>query len=593
MKIKLSWALFLLTAGSYVAYPVWRLPLPAPAQWGLLNLFALLAVYFLYSPLEEASLDPRLPELKKIWPAALLAALLCLPLWLTPIASAYDEQSHAGPAAWFLGRLVSAGGLNIKLLPLFTLPPALLLAWGAFRLFKRGKLPGRAKAAAGLLAAANLWFLADLFSGAAGAIGRFETVLRYPPLSKFLYLPAYALFGVHEAVPRAVQFLFIAVSAVYVLRFIRLMKIEAPPALTYLLVALFPTFFNLSLTAELEAGTVFFFIAAIYHFVKAVSGEDRGQFMKCAFWLAAGFFYKQLLLGLMVAMLPVLLLLMMVSPGRRKDWLYGLKALGLAAAAGLPFIMLSAAYGIRDAGLMLQNLADPGLMLLNIKNAWWTLGPLTSAAVLILSAAAVFSRRGTETLLLLYFTASYYVMISASIAVGYIRHTQPSYLAPVILTAAGAALLAKTKWKPYTYALLAGLFIYQSVLALDPYQRKTFHNFHKDSLPYPEAVALISPGQRIYAPMELEPSHFYLAKAGLAGRVEWDRSLPEEATAARMGQKVRAMNADLVILPYSPVYELLPDFRSLADAMIADGSFKRDRLLDYHGNKLIFLKPAF
>ena len=203
MRLPLHWVLFLLTAVSYVLYPVWNLPFHPAAQWVLLNLFILLAAGALYSPLSEVSLDLDTTELKALWPALLLGAAVCLPFWLTPLPTGSDDQSHAGPAAWVLARAAAAAGLDIRLLPLLGLPAAGLLAWGAWRLIKKGvALPDRDTAVVALAAAGNLWFLAERFFGAAGAVGRWETVLRYPPLSKFLYLGAYLLLGVNEAAQR-------------------------------------------------------------------------------------------------------------------------------------------------------------------------------------------------------------------------------------------------------------------------------------------------------------------------------------------------------------------------------------------------------
>lgn len=601
MKIQLNWALFALTAASYVAYPVWNLPTAWPIRLLLLNFFVLLAAAALYTPLSEESLEVSLPEVKTLWPAALLAAAACLPLWLTPIACAYDEQSHAGPAAWALGRLAGAAGLDVRLLPFFFLPAAGLLAWGAVRLYKKGlSLPSRGTAALLLAAAGNLWFLADLRWDLADAVGRYETVLRYPPLSKFLYLPAYALLGIREAAPRLVQFVFVSLTAVYLLRMLRDLRADPPPRLTYLLIVLFPTFFNLSLSAELEGGTVFFFAAALYHFISAARTGGRGQFLKCAFWLAAGFFYKQLLLGLLLSMLPALLALRLLIPERREDWLFGLKTLAIPAMLGLPFIAISAALGVRSTAAEPSYLIDASLMLLNLKNLWQTSGTALSALLVLSAAWALWRRRSLELWLLLYAALAYYVMISASHAVGYIRHTQPFYLAPVFLLALAFsdiyALLPRPAGRAAGVLLLA-LLGWQSLLAPAPYQRKTLKNSGQDALPYSEAAEYLkdlgTPGLRVYAPMELEPSHFYLAKAGLAGNITWERTLPPGFGPDEAEIGIKAFSPDFVLLPYSVFNWMGSDFKGAADALLASGRFIEEKVFEYHGNKLILLKPVF
>jgi hypothetical protein len=598
MKLPLNWPLFLLTAASYIFYPAWNLPLHPAAQWGLLNIFVLISAAVLYSPLGEVSQDLSLPELKKFWPALLAAAAVCLPFWLTPLPTGSDDQSHAGPAAWLLGRAATASGLDIRLLPLIFIPLAALAGWIAYKIYKKGwRLPGRGAAVLALAAAANLWFLADLRYGAADALGRFETVLRYPPLSKFLYLGAYLLLGVNEAAPRAVQFLFIALSALYLLRLLKLFRAE-PPTLAFLLFALFPTFFNLAISAELEAGTVFFFTAAIYHFIKASEDGDRGQFLKCAFWAAVGFFYKQLTLGLLISFVPAIAALLLLRPALRPAWLYGLKALLIPAAAGLPFIILSAALGIRDTALQLANLLDPRLLTLDLVNIYQTSGAVITFLLAAATAWALLRRRSQALWLLLYFAASYYIMISASAAVGFIRHAQPFYIAPVFLLVLWACEARKSfpLGSGVLWAVLLYFFASQSILAHDPYQRKTAYNFRANVFPYDEAAQYLKglnlSGLRIYAPMEVEPSHFYLAKHGLAGKIIWDRGLPQEFSAGTAAKTFKAGGYDFLLLPYSPFPGLSADFTGITDALRNSGEFNEEKLFDYGGNKLLLLSAA-
>jgi len=601
MKIQLNWALFLLTAASYVLYPVWHLPLPWPAQWALLNLFILISAAVLYSPLGEVSLDASLPEVRKLWPFMLFAAAVCAPLWLTHLPVGSDDQSHAGPAAWVLGRLTTALGMDIRLLPAFFIPAAALAGAAAVKLYKKGlALPGRGTAALALAAAGNIYFFADLRFGLAGAIGRFETVLRYPPLSKFLYLPSYLLLGVNEPAPRIVQFLFMCLTAIYMLRFLKFLKTDPPPRLVYLLIAFFPTFFNLSISTELEAGTVLFFTAAIYHFTKAAKAGDKTQFLKCAFWCAAGFFHKQLLLGLVLSFLPALAFLWFTRKDERPAFAYGLKTLALPLLTGLPFIVISAAYGIRGTGLIYSHLTDPVIMTLNLKALYLTCGAPITALLAASAAYAFWRRRSLELTLLLYFSGTYYFMISATETAGLIRHAQPFYIAPVLLfmlavSDLAAALPARIA-KPLSAGALA-LFIFQAAFAKDPYQRKTVFNYYTYNFPYWEAVeyfkALDRPGLKIYAPMEVEPSHYYLAKAGMADKLAWERTLPLDFSAEKAALAFRDCAADFMLLPYSPFPGIrTTDLAVIAKELEASGAFCEVKLFDYHGNKLVLFKPC-
>ncbi len=600
MKIRLDWALFLLTAASYVFYPVWHLPLPWPAQWALLNLFILLSAAALYSPLGEVSPEASVPELKELWPAVLLAAAASLFLWFTPLPTGADDQSHAGPPAWLLGRATSALGLDIRLLPALFLPLAAILAAAAVKLYRKGiGLPGRGIAVLVLAATGNLFFFASQRLGLAEAIGRFETVLRYPPLAKFIYLPAYLLLGINEAAPRVMQFALLVLAVVYLLRILKLMKADPPPRLAYLLAAFFPTFFNLGTSSELEAGTVLFFAASIFHFMKAAATGEREEFIKCAFWTAAGFFYKQLLLGLVLSFIPALAAFWFVYPRRREAWACGLKTLAIPLLFGLPFILLSAAYGIRSTALVYEYMSDPAIMTFNLKVIYMTCGAPITALLAASAAYVLYRRRNLETALLLYFSVTYYLMISATLAVGFVRHTQPFYigLVTMLLLAVSdlAAALPGRLMKPLAAGLLA-LFVFQSVFAANPYQRRTVFNYHGNSFPYWKAVkyfkGLDRPGLKIYAPMEVEPSHYYLAKYGLAGRLAWDRTLPPGFSAEKAEKAFRDGAFDFMLLPYSFFAGLRTDLPSIAKDIEASGALCREKLFDYHGNKLLLLRPC-
>ncbi len=598
MKLGLNWALFLLTAASYVIYPVWNLPLPWYWQFLTLNLFVLLSAAALYSPLKEVSLDLSIPELKEIWPAVLLAAAAAARFWLLPLPTGGDDQSHAGPAAWFIGRVFSGLGLDVRLMPLFTL--AGLAAAGGVIYALRGRLkpPRPAAAAAALAVAGNLFFLADMAFGAADAVGRYDTVLRYPPLSKFLYSAAYLLTGLHEFGPRAVQFSFILLTAVCVIRLLRFMKADISPSFTYLLVAFFPTFFNLSISTELEAGTVFFFAAAIYFFIKAVAGDSRADFLKCAFWTASGFFYKQLPLGLMAAYVPALLALAWFRREKRDICVYGLKTIAIPALVGLPFIVLGVAYDIRGTGLIYSRFTSVYFMTLYLRTLYWTCGAAVTFMLAASAAGALVLRRGYTTWLMLYFSAAYYLLISGTEAVGFIRHAQPFYIAPVFFLALMAAGIrsALPRFAVPLAALALAPLMYQSVLAAAPYQRKTLSNMHLDSYPYWDAAGYLARddrrGLKIYAPMEVEPSHFYLAQRGLAGRIVWDRDIPQPFTPASAAGHFRSAGLDRILLPVTPSPALKEDFPAAAAALKASGEFETEAEFSYHGSVLELLRPV-
>ena len=292
-----------------------------------------------------------------------------------------------------------------------------------------------------------------------------------------------------------------------------------------------------------------------------------------------------------------LALLWYTNKENRAVFTYGLKTLALPLLTGLPFILIGGAYGIRSSGLVPSNLSDFGLMTLNFRAIYLTCGSIVTALLAASAAYALYRRRSLALGLLLYFSVTYYFMISATEAVGYIRHAQPFYIILVLmltlLFSDLAAALPRYAIRT-VFALVLALFVFQSALAKDPYRRKTAFNFYINCFPYWQAADYLKDlgrkDLRVYAPMEVEPSHFYLAKAGLAGKIDWDRTLPKDFSADKAVQAFKNGPYDYLLLPGNPFYKV--DFPAIADALEASGAFSKIKLFDYHGNKLVLLKPC-
>ncbi|PIU19665.1 MAG: hypothetical protein COT18_06330, partial [Elusimicrobia bacterium CG08_land_8_20_14_0_20_59_10] len=212
------------------------------------------------------------------------------------------------------------------------------------------------------------------------------------------------------------------------------------------------------------------------------------------------------------------------------------------------------------SGLRYANLADPALMLLTLKNAYQTCGILLTSMLAFSVIYSAYRHKGLEISLLLYFSAGYYFMISATEAVGYLRHAQPFYIAPVFLLALWAADSAPTKLRGRNirpaYLLLLPLLIFQAVFVKDAFQRTTFFTPVAYDFPYWEVAHYLKnlgdAPLSVYAPMEVEPSHFYLAKSGLAGKITWDRTLPPAFSAKKAAGIYGTKLYDFMLLPYSP-----------------------------------------
>jgi len=598
--------LFVFLIFSYCLYPIWLQPVPMPVRLLLLNAFYfLIAVPMLFirmgdetTEISSSTFATRLKARAGEIAAVIFVSALHIPIINTPILIGGDEQSHAGPAAYLLGHVFTA--INPLIVHLFMAALAAFLIFIAVRLRKKLWQPtgNTAIIIIGFIIV-NLYFLVLAHKGFYMEIGKWQTILRYPPLSKFLYLYAYGLFGIHEWAPRLVQLLFVAGAAAYAASFAELAgaKIQRPFAI--LVFMLFPSFFNLANSAELEGGTIFFFTAASYHFCKAAMRMSYRDMLLTFVFLATGLLYKRLLMGLLFLLIAITIALIIFKKENRTFYWNFLKGFWIPIAAGMPFILIGKIYYIRNAGLILSNLYDPRILATNISHV-----PLTTGYVLAIIAAASFAyvllRFKWKNPVINYLMALfivYYIMISATEAIGYTRHSQPFYLPlAIFIIIFLSEMLRKIPSRAVTLTFqicIITFAVYYSLLQENPFQRTTLLQRYTQVFPYNELMEYLNTIEgnvRVYAPMETDPSHFYLAKHGLVKKIHWDRKIPYPIINDSIKRHLAATEFDFVFIPYADtICSLQLQPRKLADELIREQNFRVERVFTYHGNTAVLL----
>ncbi|MCD6311915.1 MAG: hypothetical protein J7M11_05600, partial [Elusimicrobia bacterium] len=69
--------------------------------------------------------------------------------------------------------------------------------------------------------AGNIYFALMSHHKIVSHLGMWETMLRYPPIGKIIYLAGFMFFGIQEFVPRVIQFAFIIAAAVFLVKTLR------------------------------------------------------------------------------------------------------------------------------------------------------------------------------------------------------------------------------------------------------------------------------------------------------------------------------------------------------------------------------------
>jgi hypothetical protein len=121
-------------------------------------------------------------------------------------------------------------------------------------------------------------------------------LIRFPPVSKFIYLTIYFAFGTSHIGPRLVQLIFYLLSTIYLYRTIHLYR-EKEIALLGVTIYLFsPVIFSYASRAALESGAIFFIIIISFYFLRFIKGADNRDLILTSFFIGTGFLYKRGLL---------------------------------------------------------------------------------------------------------------------------------------------------------------------------------------------------------------------------------------------------------------------------------------------------------
>ncbi len=119
------------------------------------------------------------------------------------------------------------------------------------------------------------------------------TIVRDPPLQKFLYMLSYFVLGINYIGPRLCQLLFYILSAIYLYRTINLLSDKKTALLGASIYLFSPIIFDYAHFAELHSGVIFFIIIISYYFLKYLYYQDNRDLLLSSYFLGTGFLYKR------------------------------------------------------------------------------------------------------------------------------------------------------------------------------------------------------------------------------------------------------------------------------------------------------------
>jgi len=521
--------------------------------------FLILSIYLLLF----LFLKRLLPEEKKInfsilynkWliPPFIICIISHLYFWSLPIPTGEDFQVYCGIPAVFLYKISSCIPLWISVI--FSI---IALAISYIYIKGIGKKIWYIFFLLGLFIAIFLIFFIP--ESALGFFHRKEIVtmgiFRHPPIPKTIYLLGYIFFGINEYVGRVIQFLFLCFTGIYVGKIICLLiskKDNFAFICGYSITLLFPTFFHFTNFCSLITGEIFFLSASFYYFLSYIKeGEEDSLFYSLSI-LGIGLLYERKLLAFFIFMLFFLI-------KNRVFWKYG----AIPLIMGLPFILTS--YPYRNASLLFLWKSDPSLLFLGLKQIYLSLGPFLSILILI---SFFFSFKIKKSYIFSLFFLFFYLFITSTGAVGWIRHAQDYYFSLCILL---SLFVAHTR----SSLLIITLFVmlYQGIFSSSPLLFNLSNYKSKEwtagfgIFPYRETIFYIKENlcnAKIYAPMGCcEPSRFYLAKFKLK-RENWIRepTILKNIDMISLYKWCKENSIDYIVLPLTGDEKYLADILDL------------------------------
>jgi len=133
-------------------------------------------------------------------------------------------------------------------------------------------------------------------------------VVRFPPVSRLLYLFVYSVSGLSMTGPRVVQLLFYLLGALYLYRTLLLFHKKDVALLGAVIYLFSPTIFTYASTAALSGGTVFFVTIISFYFLRFLKESDERDIVLTAYCIGIGFMYKRVIVVMFIICFGYLLL---------------------------------------------------------------------------------------------------------------------------------------------------------------------------------------------------------------------------------------------------------------------------------------------
>ncbi len=187
-------------------------------------------------------------------------------------------------------------------------------------------------------------------------ITHYPSLIRYPPLAKFLYFGAFSAFGINHIFPRIVQLIFYLLSAVYLYRTINLFYEKETAFLGAALYLFLPIPFAYAHLGELASGTIFSIVITSFYFMRFVKDGDERDLIIATYLIGIGCMYKKL--NLLMFIICFTFLVLYKTKKHDSSLLKHFKVLTISLVPIIPWLILTKYFSWRNYSFRYDNVSS-------------------------------------------------------------------------------------------------------------------------------------------------------------------------------------------------------------------------------------------
>ena len=387
----------------------------------------------------------------------------------------------------------------------------------------------------------------------------YPMLIRYPPVSKFLYFIAYSAFGINHIFPRILQLIFYLLCTVYLYRTICLFYDKETALLGASMYLFLPVTFCYAHLGEIESGVIFIIAAISFYFLRFIKERDNRDLLLTVYLTGTGYLYKDPVF----LVFPVCLALL-IYKSLKKHNLYPLmyiKILLLAPLSVVPWMIIQKLFSWRHYTFQMSNLTSIDSKIVTYFSLMaWNLSTIVFVLFVLSIMYACFIRRNILTVYFGFLFIIYYFFIVSDVGALSPRFSMVFYPTIVVfLSIFISDIMKNIPWRHAFKLCFIVLTVYLIIISSNKHFLSLLES--KKLQYYPSATAMkwvkenVKDGEKILS-MRIMSADFYRVKF----RIDKSKiiALWYELGKVSTPEKLKAFyennSITYIMFPYGPKY---------------------------------------